>query len=306
MTSMHIPDPVLSLAISTKKKDHNAAFSKALQKFQKEDPTFRVKFDSESGETIISGMGELHLEIYVERMKREYGVETVTGKPQVAYRETIRSKSPFEYTHKKQSGGSGQYAKMMGYLEPIPYEDEKKSVEFLNATIGGSIPPQFIPACEKGFLEAVDKGPLTGHPIMGVRMVVDDGASHSVDSNELAFRICTVNAFRESFKEASPVILEPIMRVEIQVPVEFQGTVIAGLNRRKGVIESSDTSADYVTIRAEVPLNNMFGYSTDLRSATQGKGEFTMEYSKHSPVTRDVQEQLMEQNKKRIMEENKK
>eukprot|EP01118_Nematostelium_gracile_P014041 TRINITY_DN5396_c0_g1_i2.p1 TRINITY_DN5396_c0_g1~~TRINITY_DN5396_c0_g1_i2.p1 ORF type:complete len:650 (+),score=241.19 TRINITY_DN5396_c0_g1_i2:256-2205(+) len=300
MSSMHVPEPVISLSITTQKKDPN--LGKALQRFQKEDPTFRVNVDPESGETIIAGMGELHLEIYVERMRREYKVEATTGRPQVAYRETIKKHTPFEYTHKKQSGGAGQYAKICGYLEPIPLEE---NVDFVNATIGGSIPPQFISAVEKGFIDAVGKGPLLGQPVTGVRMVVNDGASHSVDSSEMAFRLCSTYAFKECFKNASPAILEPIMEVEILAPVEFQGIVISGINKRKGLILSTDSTEDWVTARAEVPLNSMFGYSTDLRSLTQGKGEFTMEYRRHSPVTKDQAAQLMVEFKKKAEEKKK-
>jgi len=302
MSSMHIPDPVISLAITTTKKDHSSAFSKALQRFQKEDPTFRVSVDQESGETIIQGMGELHLEIYVERMRREYGVEAVTGRPQVAYRETIKKMTAFEYVHKKQTGGAGQYAKVCGYLEPIPME---QGVDFVNATVGGSIPPQFITAVQKGFDDAVIKGPLLGQPVAGVRMVVNDGASHSVDSSEMAFRICTTYAFREGFKNANPLIMEPIMEVEVMAPIEFQGIVIAGVNKRKGMINSTEANDDWVAVRAEVPLNNMFGYSTDLRSSTQGKGEFSMEYKRHSQLNKEAYAQLIADFKRKAEEKKK-
>eukprot|EP01114_Cavostelium_apophysatum_P012776 TRINITY_DN2941_c0_g1_i1.p1 TRINITY_DN2941_c0_g1~~TRINITY_DN2941_c0_g1_i1.p1 ORF type:complete len:797 (+),score=230.10 TRINITY_DN2941_c0_g1_i1:159-2549(+) len=307
MTSMHIPDPVMSLSISVKNKTHAAQFAKALAKFTKEDPTFRVKTDQESGETIISGMGELHLEVYVERMKREYNVEAIVGKPQVAYRETIQDTGDFAYTHKKQTGGAGQYAKVCGFLEPVrtENEDELAESEFVDATVGASIPPNFIPACRKGFEEIIEKGPLTGQPVVGVRMVVNDGAYHAVDSSELAFRIATVNAFKEAIKKAAAIILEPVMMVEVNAPAEFQSALIGALNKRKGMIQSSTVENDYVTITAEVPLDAMFGYSTDLRSVTQGKGEFSMEYKRHQQVTRDRQKQLEEAYKKKVAEERK-
>eukprot|EP01119_Soliformovum_irregulare_P017970 TRINITY_DN5427_c0_g1_i1.p1 TRINITY_DN5427_c0_g1~~TRINITY_DN5427_c0_g1_i1.p1 ORF type:complete len:765 (-),score=282.29 TRINITY_DN5427_c0_g1_i1:138-2432(-) len=301
LTSMHVPEPVMSLAISTKKKDQGGNFSKALHRFQKEDPTFRVTQDPESNQTLISGMGELHLEIYVERMKREYNVEAVVGKPQVSYRETLGSTSHFDYLHKKQSGGAGQYAKIIGYLEPIDVETDKTN-EFSNETVGQNIPPEYIPACEKGFMDSVNKGPLTGSPVTGVRMVLKDGAAHSVDSSELAFRICTRYAFTDAFKEADPKVLEPIMKVEVLVPSEFQGTVLGSVNKRKGQIQLSETGEEYATIIADVPLNNMFGYSTELRSLTQGKGEFTMEYKMHQPVMRDEMMRLMEEWKKKQAE----
>lgn len=299
MSSMHIPEPVMSLAISTKKKEQGAAFSKALQRFQKEDPTFRVTTDQDSGETIISGMGELHLEIYVERMKREYSVDAVIGKPLVAYRETIGSKIPFDFTHKKQTGGAGQFARIAGYLEPTDEAaTHKRNNEFVNAIIGASIPPQYIPACEKGFKEATEKGPLIGMPVTDVRMVINDGAFHAVDSSELAFRACTVYAVKQAFEDGDSTILEPVMAVEILAPSEFQGTIMAGIRKRKGLIETNENSEDYTTIRADVPLNNMFGYSTDLRSQTQGKGEFSMEYKKHQELPRDEQIRLMAEYKK--------
>jgi len=244
-------------------------------------------------------MGELHLEIYIERMRREYSVDFISGKPEVAYRETLTQKVPFEYVHKKQTGGAGQYAKVCGYLEPITYEDETNANEFTNATIGGSIPPEFIPACQKGFYESVQKGPLTAHKIVGVRMVINDGAWHPVDSSELAFRTATWYAFRETFRKAHPIILEPIMKVEVTAPSEYQGLVISSMNKRKGVILTSDVMNDYICAVAEVPLSNMFGYSTDLRSMTQGKGEFTMEYLKYNPMSRDQQEELVKQIKKK-------
>ncbi|KAI8085500.1 translation elongation factor G [Thamnidium elegans] len=298
MTSMYVPDPVISLSLTPKGKE-SPNFSKALNRFQKEDPTFRVHIDSESKETIISGMGELHLQIYVERMKREYNVECLTGKPRVAFRETITQPAKFNYTHKKQSGGSGQYGRVVGQLEPMEKDEETgKDVSFENRVIGGNIPSNFIPACEKGFNDALDKGPLIGHPVNGIRMVLEDGASHAVDSSELAFRIATKNAFHEAFAKAKPTILEPIMNVAITAPIEFQGSVIGGLNKRKGTVVDTEIQEDYFDVIADVPLNDMFGYSTELRSATQGKGEFSMEYKNHQPVQSNVQEALIQEYKK--------
>ncbi|KAI9140360.1 translation elongation factor G [Paraphysoderma sedebokerense] len=297
MTSIFVPDPVISLSITPKGRD-NPNFSKALNRFQKEDPTFRVHVDAESKETIISGMGELHLEIYVERLRREYNIPCTTGKPQVAFRETITKKMSFNYTHKKQTGGAGQFGRVIGYIEPITEPDDNGSmVEFRNEVVGGTIPTNYIPACEKGFHDALEKGSLIGHPVTGVRLVLKDGLAHAVDSSELAFRTATAHAYRETAVQANPIILEPVMNVSITAPAEFQGAVIGGVNRRKGTILDSESASnsDYFVVNAEVPLNAMFGYSTELRSMTQGKGEFTMEYAKHAPVYPHVQEQLMKE-----------
>src|SRR5919106_3131803 len=298
MTSMHVPDAVISLAIAPKEKGGSNNFSKALNRFTKEDPTFRVHRDEESAQTIISGMGELHLEIYVERMKREYACEVITGKPQVAYRETIGQRAEFNYTHKKQTGGSGQYAKIGGYLEPLP-ADAVQQYEFVDDIVGGSIPREFISACDKGFQEAAKKGSLIGFPVVGVRCVINDGASHAVDSSEMAFRTAAIMAFREGYQAAKPVILEPVMKVEIQAPEDFQGAVVGQINQRRGIIITTETREGYFVCVAEVPLNEMFGYSTDLRSATQGKGEFTMEFAKYSPVPKAQSDALIAEYQKK-------
>jgi len=304
MTSMHVPDAVISLAVAPKDKGNAANFSKALNRFTKEDPTFRVHRDEESAQTIIRGMGELHLEIYIERMKREYACEVIAGKPQVAYREAIGLHSEFNYTHKKQTGGSGQYGKVAGYIEPLP-ADHPTGFEFEDDITGGSIPREFIPACEKGFREAMKKGPLIGFQIVGVKCVINDGASHPVDSSEIAFRTAALMGFREAYMAAKPTILEPIMRVEVQFPEEFQGAVMGQLNQRRGTIISSEKQEGFVQAMAEVPLNDMFGYSTDLRSATQGKGEFTMEFLKYSPVPKQEQEALMAAYKEKLEKDKK-
>lgn len=290
MTSMHVPEPVISLSLSPKNMSAGASFSKALQRFQREDPTFRVHVDNDSQETIISGMGELHLEVYVERMKREYKVECVTGMPKVNYRETCSSRADFSFTHKKQSGGAGQYAKVVGYLEPLP-EDSTEIFAFENKIIGNVIPPEFFPAIEKGFREAIDKG-LAGYPVVGVKVTITDGGYHAVDSSEIAFRLASQYAFREGFRAASPIVLEPLMEVECECPSAFQGSVVAMLNRRKGMIqnvEARDSTGDFTVVKADVPLSKMFGYSTDLRSSTEGKGEFSMEYKLHQPTSREEQ-----------------
>mmetsp|Transcript_8784 Transcript_8784/g.18768 ORF Transcript_8784/g.18768 Transcript_8784/m.18768 type:complete len:784 (-) Transcript_8784:787-3138(-) len=306
MTSIRVPEPVMSLALTPKAAEQMGNFMKALTRFQKEDPTFRVASNAETGEIIISGMGELHLEIYVERMRREYKVECEVGKPKVSFRETIRGRAEFNYLHKKQSGGAGQFGRVVGYIEALPEGDEEaaapaastpgeqgpKRFEFENKLVGNNIPPEFHSAIEKGFKEAANSGALIGAPVENVRVVLTDGASHPVDSSELAFRIASVSAFRQAYLAAAPQVLEPIMKVEITVPSEYQGTVMGDLNRRKGIIMDSVTNGDDCIIYAEVPLNNMFGYSTVLRSNTQGKGEYSMAYSHHSPVSKDLQDEL--------------
>lgn len=284
--TMFVPDPVVSLAIRPKDRSGGMTkFGKAIGRFQREDPTFRVSVDKDSNETIISGMGELHLEVYVERMKREYDCETVVGAPQVAYRETLVGRADFDYLHKKQSGGSGQYAGVTGYVEALTPEERKtQNFEFVNGIIGNAIPPEYITAVEKGFKECMEKGPMIGQPLEGIRVVLTDGKAHSVDSSELAFRNAAAGAFRQAFKAGQPCILEPIMSVEVEVPDEYQGDVVGGLNKRRGVVQDAEAKEGFTLVRCDVPLAEMFGYSTALRTATSAKGEFTMEYKAHEEV----------------------
>ncbi|NLE16410.1 MAG: elongation factor G, partial [Spirochaetales bacterium] len=295
LSSMYVPNPVISLAIKPVDKKAADNMGKALNRFTKEDPTFRSYVDPESNQTIIQGMGELHLEVYVERMKREYKAEVEVGQPEVAYREAITARADFNYTHKKQTGGSGQYARVAGYFEPLPDPvegEEYKDYEFVDEVKGGAIPTEYIPSCDKGFQLAVKKGSQVGFPVIGVRAVVNDGAWHPVDSSDQAFQTAALGAFREAFEKAKPVILEPIMKVEVVAPNEFQGGVFASINQRRGLIVSSTEDTAMCTVLAEVPLSEMFGYSTVLRSLTQGKGEFTMEIGKYGRVPAGVSEQL--------------
>ncbi|ODV95209.1 hypothetical protein PACTADRAFT_49950 [Pachysolen tannophilus NRRL Y-2460] len=298
MTSMYVPDAVISLSITPSTKDV-ANFSKAMNRFQKEDPTFRVKFDSESKETIISGMGELHLEIYVERMKREYNVQCTTGRPQVSYRESISGSSDFDYTHKKQSGGAGQFGRVIGTMTST----DAKNV-FESKVVGGKISEKFLAACEKGFEESCEKGPLIGHRVLGVHMLINDGATHVVDSNELSFKTATQQAFKQAFLKSNPVILEPIMTVSVTSPIEFQGNVIALLNKLQAMIQDTENNNDEFTVTADCSLNQMFGFASALRAVTQGKGEFSLEFNQYLPAPPQLQKQLIEEYNKKKNEKN--
>ncbi|MCM8527433.1 MAG: elongation factor G [Lentisphaeraceae bacterium] len=290
MTSMFVPNAVIDMKIDLVDRKASANLSKALNRFMKEDPTFRVRFDEESGETIISGMGELHLEIYVERMKREYKVDLEVGQPQVAYRESISNEAEFNYTHKKQTGGSGQFGKVMGKMLPI--ED---GFEFESVISGGNIPKEYIPACEKGFASCMAEGRLIGFPVVGIKILLEDGAFHAVDSSDMAFQQAARGAFREAYAKAGAKVLEPIMNVEVQTPTEFQGTVMGNLNSRRGIITGTTEDSASTTINADVPLSEMFGYVGDLRSMTQGKAEFTMEFGKYAPVPKAVSDKLQKE-----------
>lgn len=292
MSSMFVPEAVISLSIAPKSKE-TGAFSKAMNRFQKEDPTFRVKYDSESKETIISGMGELHLEIYVERIKREYGVDCITGKPQVSYRESITGSTTFDYTHKKQSGGAGQYGRIIGEFTPL--ENESK---FTHHVVGGKVPEKFLLACSKAFEDCLEKGPLIGHRVLGCQMHVNDGATHAVDSSELSFKLAAQGAFKQAFLDAQPVILEPIMSVEISAPNEFQGPVVGLVNKLGGMIMETVNSSDEFTVSAECSLNTMFGFSTSLRACTQGKGEFSLEFQRYSQCSPQLQRELIAEHAK--------
>ncbi len=289
MTSMYVPPPVIHLTVKPKDKKAQANMGKALQRFTKEDPTFHARVDEESGETVISGMGELHLDVYVERMKREYGAEVDTGAPQVAYREAITRKAEFNYLHKKQTGGSGQYGKVGGYVEPYPEGD----FEFVNDIFGGSIPSEFIPSVEKGFRSMIKKGRLIGFPVTNFRVVINDGASHAVDSSDNAFQAAARGAFREVYDRAKPAILEPIMKVAIEGPTEFQGAFVRTIMQRRGLIVGTTELEGFVRVDADVPLAEMFGYSTDLRSSSQGKAEYTMEFARYAPVPAEAALELV-------------
>lgn len=297
MTSMYVPKPVISLAISPRDNKSQMAMSKALNRFSKEDPTFKTYVDQETNETIIEGMGELHLDIYVERMRREYGADVETGNPRVAYRETITQRADFNYTHKKQTGGAGQFGRIAGYIEPVADSE----FIFDNQIVGGAIPTQYIPACEKGFRQSMEKGPKLEFPITGVRVVINDGSSHPVDSSDMAFQAAARGAFREAYLRAKPVVHEPIMKVVVETPPEFQGAVMGLLNQRRGMIVGSQDEGTMCVVESQVPLAEMFGFSTVLRSSTQGKAQFTMEFAQYRLVPQSIAEKIaleVAQNKK--------
>ncbi|OHE64204.1 MAG: translation elongation factor G [Treponema sp. GWA1_62_8] len=302
MTSMFVPEPVIALSITPKDKKSADQLGKALNRFTKEDPTFQTYVDPESNQTIIRGMGELHLDVYVERMRREYKCEVDTGMPQVAYREAIVQRSDFNYTHKKQTGGSGQYGRVAGYMEPI----EAGDYEFVDSVKGGSIPNEYISSCDKGFREAKKKGSLIGFPIVNIRCVINDGASHAVDSSDIAFQLAAIGAFREAYSKAKPVILEPIMKVSVEGPTEFQGNIFASINQRRGIITSSSEDGAFSRVDAEVPLSEMFGYSTVLRSLTQGKAEFSMEFEKYGKVPTSISDALIKEYEEKRRKEHQK
>lgn len=302
MTSIHVPNTVISLAIKPRDKKAESNVSKALARFTKEDPTFKTHLDEETGETIISGMGELHLDVYVERMRREYQADVETGMPKVAYRETITRRADFNYTHKKQTGGAGQFGRVAGYIEPAADSE----FEFINEITGGTIPAEFIPSCEKGFRACLNKGSMAGFPIVGVRVAINDGAAHSVDSSDMAFQQAAIGAFREAYAKAAPILLEPLMRVVVETPTDFQGAVLGTLNQRRGMIVSTSEDGAFSTIEAEVPLGEMFGYSTVLRSSTQGKAEFTMEFSRYNTIPKSIAEGIAEKQKEESQKTRKK
>jgi elongation factor G len=292
LESIFAAEPVIDLSINPNKRADYDKLSKALNRFMREDPTFRVHVDPETSETIISGMGELHLEIYVERIRREYKVECTVGMPKVSYREAPTRETPFNYKHKKQTGGSGQYAHVVGKLLPLDPTSPEPFV-FENKVTGGRIPTEYIPSVEKGFRESMHKGPVAGYEVMGVHMLLEDGSYHDVDSSTMAFEICARDCFRETFRKADPVLLEPIMLVEVEIPTEFQGPVTGAISSKRGVILGTESRSGYTVISAEVPLSEMFGYSNDLRSMTQGKGGFSMEFLKYQKLPARLQEEIV-------------
>ncbi|MEC8155442.1 MAG: elongation factor G, partial [SAR324 cluster bacterium] len=300
--SIFAPDPVISLAVRGEDNDQQMKMSKALGRFMREDPTFHVRTDEESGETVISGMGELHLDIYIERMRREYAVDVIVGAPQVNYREAITSTAEFDHLHKKQTGGSGQYAGVTGMIEPLA-EDHENGFEFVNQIFGGAIPSEHIPACEKGFKDVMSKGPLAAFPMVGIKVTLNDGKYHDVDSSDLAYQLAARTAMREAVKKSSPVLMEPVMKVEVETPSDFQGSVIGDLSSRRGVVYGTEVNGDDTVINAGVPLGEMFGYATQLRSLTSGKANYSMEFEKYNRCPAFVQEKVIKERAEKMREE---
>ncbi|MGL4595195.1 MAG: elongation factor G [Thermoguttaceae bacterium] len=299
LESMYVPEPVIQIAIKSKATKDADRLSKALYRFRKEDPTLRISTDSESAETLIAGMGELHLDVYVERIRREYKVDVETSPPKVNYREAPTVSVEFDVRHKKQSGGSGQFAHIVGTMSPIPDDDESgETFLFHEKIVGGTIPQQYIPAIEKGFRGSLEKGPVAGFPVVNLSILVNDGSFHTVDSSDIAFRICAQTALRETFPRMKPTILEPIMQLEIECPSQFQGNVVGDVNSRRGLINCTETVGGTTRIEGEIPLAETFGYSTTLRSMTQGQGTFSMEFLKYKKVPSSIQETIIRDRQK--------
>jgi len=297
LESMTFPEPVISVAIEPKTKGDQEKLGLAIQKLAEEDPTFRVEQDQETGQTVISGMGELHLDILVDRMRREFKVEANVGKPQVAYRETLkRAVEKYDYTHKKQTGGSGQFAKVQIKLEPMEVEGDK-TYEFVNAVTGGRVPREYIPSVDAGIRDAMLVGTLAGYPVVGVKATLLDGAYHDVDSSEMAFKIAGSIAYKEASRMAQPTLLEPLMAVEVRTPEEYMGDVIGDLNSRRGQIQAMDDASGVKVVRALVPLSEMFGYVGDLRSKTSGRAVYSMTFESYSEVPRAVADEIVQKNK---------
>jgi elongation factor G len=292
LQSMYVPEPVIQMAIAPAVRDGADRLAKALRRFSREDPTLRITTDDETGETLIAGMGELHLEIYVERIRREFNVAVEVGPPKVNYREAPTQACQFVTRHKKQTGGSGQFAHIVGRMEPLP-EDAEEPFVFEDEVRGGRIPKQFIPAIEKGFRQSIHKGPLAGYPVVRLKVVVEDGSYHEVDSSEMAFQICARTAMRENFSRTRPVLLEPVMKIEIECPGQFQGSVVGNLVARRGTVLATDMDGPSVRIEGEVPLAEIFGYSTDLRSMTQGQGTFTMEFARYRRLPPSIEREVI-------------
>ncbi len=291
LTSIHVPEPVVSLAITPDDGKAQAKLAKALHRFTREDPTFQTAVDAETGDTLIRGMGELHLEVYVERIKREFGATVATGAPKVSYRETITREVPFNYIHRKQTGGSGQYAKVVGRVAPA----DDGEFRFDNMVVGGHIPSEYIGACEKGFRSMLVSGQYIGHPVQGVHVALEDGDAHAVDSSDMAFKTACRNAFKKAYQQGAPIALEPLMLVSVEGPTEFQGEIMKTMMQRRGIIVGTTEDEGFVRVDANVPLAEMFGYATVLRSATQGKAEFTMEFTRYAPAPAEVAEALVEE-----------
>jgi elongation factor G len=304
LENIFVADPVIKISIKPQSRDHADKLSKALQRFRKEDPTFHVMTDEETNETVIAGMGELHLEIYVERIRREYGVLVDTGAPKVSYRESATVPYEFNHKRKKQTGGSGQYGHIVGVLSPMTEAEREEAngdeLLFIDNVVQGRIPKNYIPAVEKGFRKMMAKGPVAGYPVVGIKVELNDGSYHDVDSSDMAFMLTAQECFRENFHKLKPILLEPLMLMEIECPEVFQGTVVGQISSKRGMVVSTETENGVTRIIAHVPLAETFGYSTSLRSATQGQGTFSMELHKYAPVPANIQMEIIAERKKEL------
>ncbi len=301
LENIYVADPVIRLSVEPAKRDDADKLGKALDRFRREDPTFQVTTDEETGQTIIAGMGQLHLDVYIERIRREYKCECLVGEPRVAYRETPTKRVEYDHRHKKQTGGSGQYAHMKGYIEPLP-EDAEEPYEFVDEVTGGRIPREYIPSIDHGFKRALQKGPLCECEVVGVRAIVQDGSYHEVDSSEMAFKIASFNCMRDALKKSGMALQEPIMQIEIESPEEYQGPISGHLSSKRGIITSSEVREGTVVILAEVPLAEMFDYANELRSMTQGKGGFSMEFLRYKQVPKSIQEEVVAKRREELEE----
>ena len=297
LQSMYVPEPVIQMAIAPADRDGADRLSKALHRFRREDPTLRISTDEETGETLIAGMGELHLEIYVERILREHKVRVDVGQPKVNYREAPTQETKFDVRHKKQTGGSGQFAHIVGKMMPLD-ESHEETFLFEDSVTGGRIPKQYIPAVEKGFRAGIARGPVAGYPVVGLHVVLEDGSYHEVDSSDLAFQTCAATTMREMFPKTKPVLLEPVMNIEIECPSNFQGSVVGDLTARRGMVTATASSGATARIEGEVPLAETFGYSTDLRSMTQGQGTFTLEFARYRRLPPSIEREIIAARKK--------
>ncbi len=299
LQKMFVPEPVIQLAINPLERSGADRLSKAIGRFIREDPTLRVKVDQETGETLISGMGELHLEVYVQRIRREYDVEVEVGQPKVSYREAPTCAAKFDYRHRKQSGGSGQYAHIVGEFGVLA-EDADESFHFEEHVVGGRIPKQYIPAVEKGIRDRLEKGPVAGYPVVGLSVSLNDGSYHEVDSSEMAFRICAKTAMQHLFSKTKPVLLEPAMKIEVECPTQFQASVVGDLTARRGIVMGTEISGATARVEGEVPLAEAFGYSTTLRSMTQGQGTFSLEFARYKRLPPSLEREVIEARKKEL------
>jgi elongation factor G len=298
LQQIHVPEPVIKTAIRPAARDGADRLGKALHRFRREDPTLQISSDPETGETIMAGMGELHLEVYIERIRREFNVQVEVDRPKVNYREAPTRPTNFDVRHKKQTGGSGQFAHIKGQMRPLTEEDEDPTFMFEEHIVGGRVPKQYIPSVEKGFRQMLDKGTVAGYPIVGLHVSLEDGSHHEVDSSDMAFQTVAKTTMREIFPKTAPVLLEPVMKIEVECPNDFQGSVVGDLTSRRAIVMGTAVDGPTARIEAEIPLAETFGYSTDLRSMTQGQGTFSMEFARYKRMPAAIEREVIEERKK--------